>query len=378
MIGFDVEAEQAELIYLVRDLVQAKITPFSLEMDLKGDDDFDWSFVKLLAEHNLLAPIVPRKYGGRNLNYVTMALLIEEIATGCAGLAGCMIGILHAISPIIIGGTEKQKNDYLPIMVTPEPVLAAFALTEPTGGSDLQAIYTNAKHEKGTYVLNGVKDYVVNGSIAKFVNVCCSTRMEYSRYGLRFFIVPDNQINVKHIINTLGIKYAKASQLVFDNTRIPEDNAIGSEGSGYLLLTQTLDIGRAMVGAMLVGIARAAYNLALKYSRERHQFKKPIFSYQGVSFPLVEMATSIDAARLMVWKACYLIDQGKDCTKASSMAKIFASQVAQEVTSKAIDIMGAKGYTTDNLLNVYYRDAKLGSILEGTTNIQKMIIASLL
>lgn len=378
MIGFQPNKEQMNLIEEVRSMVETKIAPLALEMDRRGDQTFDWHFIKILAEHNLIAPSVPPEFGGRGLSYLSLAMVIEEIAAGCAGLAACIVGVVHAITPILIAGTHEQKAAFLTRLTQGQPVLASFALTEPQGGSDLASVKTKAQKAEKGFLLNGTKDYIVNGAVANFITTCAQTKPEYGRAGLRFFIVPKEGTKVLRIRNKMGIRYANTAQIEFNNTFVPEEYVLGKEGSGYLLLTQTLDCGRALVGAVEVGVARAAYDLALKHSRERYQFGKPIFDNQGVSFPLVEMATMIDAARLLVWRACWLMDQNDDYTKESSMAKVFASEVAQEVTSKAIDILGAQGYANDSLLNMYFRDAKVGSIVEGTNNIQKMTIASLL
>ena len=378
MIWFQPSREQLELVKEVRVLIEKEIAPFALEMDARGDNDFDGRFIELLAQYNLIAPTVPKEFGGRGLSYLSMAMVVEEIAAGCAGLAACIVGVMHAITPILIAGTEKQKRTYLSLLTKGQPVLASFALTEPYGGSDLTSLKTSAKKLDKDYVLNGTKDYIVNGAVAEFVTACAQVRPEYGRGGLQFLLVPGKDIKVSRVRNKMGIRYANTAQIIFDNTSVKEENVLGQEGSGYLLLTQTLDYGRALVGAVEVGIARAAYELALKYAREREQFGRPIFANQGISFPLVEMATIIDAARLLVWRACWLMDQNDDYSKESSMAKVFASEMAQKVTSKAIDIMGAAGYSSDGLLSMYYRDAKVGSIVEGTNNIQKMTIASLL
>lgn len=378
MIGFQMSKDQTELIAMVKELVEKKIAPQAIEMDARGDDTFDWRLAEILAQHNLIAPVIPRAYGGRGLDFQTFAMVIEEIAAGSAGLAACMVGVMHAITPIILAGSESQKERLLPPLTLPVPALAAFALTEPKGGSDIERLSTIAQLKGEDYILNGSKDYIVNGSVARFITVCATTNPRSGRAGLRFFVVPGEEIKNKITRNKLGIKYTNTAQLMFDGNSVPSDNVIGNEGSGYPLLTQTLDYGRALVGAIEVGIARAAFQIALEYARERHQFGRPIFSNQGISFPLTEMATRIDAARLMVWRACCLMDQEDDYTKESSMAKLFASEVAQIVTSKAIDVMGAAGYTATNLLGIYFRDAKVGSIVEGTNNIQKMTIASLL
>jgi len=378
LIGFSLTPGQTELAAEVKDIADRHIIPRALEMDRRGDDSFDWSLVELLAAHNLLAPHIPAEYGGRGLGFLDLALIIEEISRGCAGLAACMAGELHATIPIIFGGSKKQKKRFLPPLVNKQPALAAFALTEPKGGSDVKQLTTSVSNQSNETFVNGTKDYIVNGAVSSFVNACASSETDRSRSSFRFVLVPGEQVKVARIRNKMGIKYCNTAQLHFDNCRVPKENLIGTDGSGYLLLSQTLDCGRALIGAIEVGIARAAYEMVLDFAQHRTQFGRPIFYHQGVSFPLVEMATLIDAARLMVWRACWAIDQGEDFSKASSMARYYASKVAQQVTSEAINITGAAGYTSDNLLNVYFRDSKVGSIVGGTDNVQKMVISSML
>ncbi len=376
MISFQMSKEQSKQVKLVQELAVEKIAPLALEMD-QVDGEFNWHFVNLLAKQNLIAPIIPQKHGGRGLNYLTLAMLIEEIAAACAGLAAAMVGTMHAILPIMIAGTTQQKETFLPLLTGKPPALASFALTEPHGGSDIENLHTMANYNSETITLNGVKDYVINGAVANFITVCANSNPS-ARRGFQLFVVPADKVKVNLIRNTMGIKYANTAQITLDNVELGEELAIGNRDSGYLLLSHTLDIGRALIAAIEVGIARAAYQLVLDYARERHQFGRPIFSNQGISFPLTTMATSIEAARLMVWRACDLIDKEGDFTLASSMAKMHASEVAQSVTAGAIDIIGAAAYDTNHIANVYFRDAKVCSIVGGTNNIQKMIISSLL
>lgn len=378
MIGFSMTEKQMELVDRVRSLLREEIYPTVLAMDQKNDQTFDWSYIRVLARHNLIAPLIPKEYGGLGLDHVTTALLIEEIAAVCAGLAACMVGTMHGLLPIMLAGSEEQKRRLLPQFVDSEaPSLASFALTEPKGGSDIERLETTAQFRDGCYYLQGIKDYVINGAVSNFVTVCANGGKN-RRAACQFFVVPREQITVSKNRKTLGIRYANTARLHFQNACVSNNNLVGDADGAYLLLNHTLDLGRPLIGAIEVGIARAAYELVLDYAQEREQFGRPIFSNQGVSFPLVRMATSIDAARFMVWRACSLIDQEGDYTKASSMAKLFASEAGQSVTARAIDIMGAFGYTEESLLNVYFRDAKVCSIVGGTDNVQQMIIASLL
>ncbi len=376
MISFQMSKEQSKQVKLVQKIASEQIAPLALKMD-QADSKFDWHFINLLAEHNLIAPIIPLENGGQGLSYLTLALLIEEIAAACAGLAATMVGTMHAILPIIIAGTKQQKETFLPLLTGKEAALASFALTEPHGGSDIENLHTSADYKNKTIILNGIKDYVINGAIASFVTICANSNPVAKR-SFQFFIVPSAKIKVNQIRNTMGIKYANTAQISFDNIELGNESAIGDRDSGYLLLSHTLDIGRTLIAAIEVGIARAAYQLVINYARERQQFGRAIYSNQGVSFPITTMATSIEAARLMVWRACDLIDKEEDFTLASSMAKMYASEVAQSVTTNAIDIIGAAAYDTNHIANVYFRDAKVCSIVGGTNNIQKMIISSLL
>lgn len=378
MIAFQMSREQIELISLVRDVLKREVEPLVMEMDRREQQDFDWWPVESLSRINMVAPNVPRKYGGRGLDFLTTALIIEEVAAVCAGLAACMVGTTHALLPILVGGNEQQKQRFLAPLTSSKPGLASFALTEPKGGSDIQRLDTVCQLAGDDYVLNGVKDYVINGAVAEFVTVCTSAEQDSRRASYQFVVVPRNRVKTITNRKTLGIRYSNTAQLVFENALVTTDEILGNPDTGYLLLSQTLDCGRALIGAIQVGIARAAYELILSYARAREQFGRPIFSNQGISFPLVEMATAIDAARFMVWRACYLMDQDGDYTRASSMARLYASKVVQMVTAQAIDIMGAAGYTDDSLLGIYFRDAKVCSIVGGTDNVQKMIIASLL
>ncbi|NLW43910.1 MAG: acyl-CoA dehydrogenase [Syntrophomonadaceae bacterium] len=382
MIGFDLTREQKRLVEKARALVREEIIPRALEIDAQGDDRFDWSFAELLAKHNLLCPTIPREYGGLELNHLTTALLLEEIAQGCAGVATVLNTNIHAASPIVLAGTREQKEAFLPLLTSSQPALAAFALTEPSAGSDVGAISSLAEPDGDEYVITGTKDYILNASVASFFTVFACVTPIRNRASLRAFIIPASTpgLTLGRVRNKVGIRYANTSEVLLDGVRVSAYSMVGGNrsGSGYLLLTQTLDRGRALVGAVAVGIAQAAYNLALNHARTRIQFGKPIVKYQAVSFALAEMATKIELARLMTWKACWLIDRDQDHTTASSMAKWYASEVALEAASKAVEILGAGGYMANTLADKYSRDARVLATVEGTNNIQKAIIASLL
>lgn len=377
MVNFSLSCAQENLIEEMRYVATERIVPVIRELD-ERDDDFDFRPVQALAEHNLLTPIIPRAYGGRGLDYFTTALLLEELGATCAGVATVVAANIHAAGPIILAGTKQQKTTFLPPLASPEPHLAAFALTEPDAGSDIGSLATMATYEQGVWKVNGVKDFIINGGIAHFTTVFATTDLQNKRAGMIALVLPAGVpgLEVGAVRNKMGIRYARTVQLVMKNAMIPDELVIGRKGSAYLLLMQTFDRGRALAGAVGVGIARAAFEYALRYSKERHQFGRPVFSQQAISFTLAELQTKIESARLLVWKACWLIDNDLDYTMASSMAKIAGSQVAQEATAAAMDILGGKGYLKDCPVEKLLRDARVLSLIEGTNHIQKAIIAT--
>ncbi|MCL6611092.1 MAG: acyl-CoA dehydrogenase family protein [Peptococcaceae bacterium] len=388
MPDFSLTRDQESLLEELRELVGRKIAPASLELDRAGDDRFDFSLAGFLAGLNLLTPTVPREYGGRGLDYFTTALVLEEVSAGCAGLAAVVTANIHAASPIILGGTDHQKEAFLPRLTRPDPNLAAFALTESSSGSDIGAMQSFASpvrkdgraNSTGQWVINGSKDYVINGGVAEFIVLFAATDPKNKKGGMMAFVVPSGTpgMSVESVRNKMGIRYANTVRLVFDDLKLDGNYVIGRPGSAYLLLMQTFDRGRSLAGAIGVGIARAAYECALKYSKERVQFGRPVYSNQGVSFTLAELATKIEAARMLVWKACWLIDRDLDYTMASSMAKIAGSKVAVEAASAAMEICGGGGYLVGHPVEKYLRDARVLPIIEGTDHIQKAVIASLL
>jgi alkylation response protein AidB-like acyl-CoA dehydrogenase len=267
MIGFELSKEQNKLVKEIRGLVQGEIAPRSLEMDRRGDESFDWSLVNILARHNLTCPIIPQKFGGLGLNYLTTALVLEEIAKGCAGLSAVINTNMHAVSPILAVSSSNQQETFLPIMAGTKPGLASFALTEPNAGSDVSSISTLAEIDNNGYLIHGVKDYVLNASVASFFVIFTTISPFQGRASLRAFIVPSSTpgLSIGRTRRKAGIRYSNTSEVILNHVRITNDGVLGgdSSGSGYLILTQALDRGRALVGAASVGIAQAAYELTL-------------------------------------------------------------------------------------------------------------------
>ena len=376
-MDFSLNTRQKELVEMVRELVNSEIKPYLVSSSASG---FDWELIRQLAVHNLVCPTVPEEYGGRGLDRLTMALLMEEIAAAHPGVAAVIAATLHAVEPILLAGSNTQKEKFLPELTGKDAGLAAFALTEASGGSDLSIMRTCAVRKGQGFYLNGSKDYVINAPIASWIAVIGATSMEQKKASMRVFLLEQNSkgFSIVRQRETSGLDYAPIGEISFENVFIEEDNVIKGQkaGSGYLLLTQTFDRGRAMVGAISVGIARAALETALEFAENRVQFGTSIKNHQAVAFSLADMATRVEMARLMTYKACWLIDQGGDYCKASAMAKVVSSEIAQQVTCAAADILGARGYEKGSLIEQLVRDARVLSTIEGTNNIQRAVIAS--
>ncbi|WP_027365312.1 acyl-CoA dehydrogenase family protein [Desulfotruncus alcoholivorax] len=378
MADFNLSPEQEQLLEEFRDIALHKIAPMAAELDEAGDGRFDFGPVRVLAEHNFLTPTIPCEYGGRGLDYFTTSLLLEELAAACAGVATVVTANIHAASPIVLAGTGQQKKTYLPLLASRKAHLAALALTEPEAGSDIASISTLAVKNNGFWNISGTKEFVINGGVASFTTLFATTGPDKKRSGMIAFVLPAGIPGLKEgaVRHKLGIRYVRTTQLVLDRVHVPDEMVIGSQGSAYLLLMQTFDRGRALAGAVGVGLARAAYEFALEFSKKRHQFGRPVFDQQAVAFNLADLLVKIEAARLLVWKACWLIDNDLDYTMLSSMAKLAGSSVAQEAAAAAMDICGGRGYLKGCPVEKYLRDARVMSLIEGTNNIQKAVIAS--
>lgn len=381
-MDFSLNTKQTELIHTVRDLAENEIKPYARAHDFSQDESFDWYLVRKLGEHNLVCPTLPQEYGGLELDIFTTALIVEEIAAACPGLAAIIDANVHAVGPLLLAGSSQQKDRFFPLLTGTQSGLAAFALTEPSGGSDLDSMTTFAEKMKEGFVVNGKKDYILNAPEAELICLFAATDRMQKKSSMRCLMVPRHTPGVKisgpHRMAALD--YAQTAEIVFENVEL-EPGLVIKEGepySGYLLLNQTFDIGRVLVGATAVGIARAAYELAHEHAETRFQFGKKIKQHQAVGHALVEMATKIEMARLMTYKACWLIDNKDDYTMASTMAKLSASIVAQEVTGIAADILGARAFEKRSFMEELLRDARIMSIIEGANNIQRNIMASML
>ncbi|MGE5371260.1 MAG: acyl-CoA dehydrogenase family protein [Solirubrobacterales bacterium] len=379
MVSFELTQKQNQLIEEIRTLAPAMESQ-ALQLDEAGDDRFDFSLVNILARENLLTPTVAVEYGGRGIDAFTCALYMEEIGAVCAGLATVVSYNLHAASFIDLFGSQEQKQYYLPRLTQKKPCLAAIAATEPGAGSDIGAMTASAKLDDGQYVINGTKEYLVNGTVADFIICFATLDPSRARSTMAAFLVPGSAdgLEVAQIRRKMGIRYAHTCQMRLNNLAVPARNLLGEVGSGYLMVTQEIDRSKVLIGATGVGLARSAFEKALAYARERRQFGRSIYENQALSFTFAKMAAQIEAARLLVWKACWLIDRNDESTMASSMAKIAGTTAAVDVVGEALDIMGGYGYIKGNSIEKLYRDAKILPTLEGTNDIHNAVITSLL
>jgi alkylation response protein AidB-like acyl-CoA dehydrogenase len=379
MIDFRLSEEQMAMQKMARDFAQREIKPIAAQLDQDPEHRFNWDIMKKLAENDFLRLAIPEEYGGLGLDRVTLALIFEELAVGCAGISIAAVGNTVVPFPIMTFGTEEQKRRFLsPLCDRQVPRLCAYALTEPGAGSDITALSTTARLEGDEYVLNGTKCFITNAGVASLYLLFASTDRSQGPKGLSAFLLPGDTpgLSIGKIEDKMGQRAAQNAEVILEEARIPKENLLGKEGDGFKIIMRSLDEARPIyTGAISVGLARAAYEEALRYSKQRVQFGSPIFAQQAVSFKLADMATLIETARLLVWKACWLVDNNLPFTKEASMAKFFCSDVAMKVTNDAVQILGGYGYMKDFPVEKFMRDAKIMQIFEGTNEIQHMIIA---
>lgn len=340
------------------------------------DHIFPSEIIKELGELGFMGHFVPQEYGGSGFDYLSYAISIEEISKACAS-TGIIVSVNNSLvcSPLIDFGTEEQKQKYLPNLCNGTH-LGCFALSEPEAGSDASSIRTTAVTDGDNYILNGTKNWITNGAEADIAIVFAKTEKNLKSKGISAFIVnmKSEGISIGKAEQKLGIKASSTTQIIFDNHKIPAANLLGNEGDGFKIAMKTLDGGRIGVAAQAVGIAQAALEASAKYSKERKSFGNTISNLQGIQFMIADMATRIEASRLLTWTAASLKDNNKKYTKHSSMAKLYASETAMWVTTKAIQIHGGNGYTTDYPVERHFRDAKVTEIYEGTSEIQRLVI----
>ena len=373
-MDFALNEDQLELQEMVREFVDKEITPFAGEMDRNNEAMPD--LMEKAADMGLLNLIVPEEYGGPGLDSVTVAMIYEELGKGCAGIATSMAANSLASYPILLSGSEEQKVEHCNLLN--EGGLAAFALTEPNAGSDAGGVATTAVKDGDNYILNGTKAFITNAGVADTFLVFANTRKSGGIRGLTAFIVPKGTpgFKVGKKEDKMGIRPSNTCELILQDVVIPVKNRVGREGEGFRIAMTTLDSARPFVGAVSVGLAQAALDVSVKYAKERKQFGQPIASFQMIQAMVADMAIKVETARLMVQKVCWMRDQGMNFTKEAAMAKCYAADVAMQVTTDAVQIMGGYGYSREYPVEKMMRDAKIMQIYEGTNQIQRLVIAN--
>ena len=374
-MDFSLTEDQKMLKTMLRDFARKELEPVAAQID--ETNEFPDEQFKKIAELGLMGLTIPEAYSGSGKGITEFCLAIEELVQACAAVSSIFrISLSLAVSPIRLFGTDEQKRKFLPPHARGEK-LACFALTESGAGSDPASLQTTAVRQGDNYVLNGNKLFISLGSEADFAVVFASVDRSLRHKGITAFIVergtPGFSIG-KHE-RKMGMHGVSSTELIFENCIVPAKNRLGEEGRGFRIALEALDESRVTVGAEAVGIAQAAFDAALNYAKEREQFGQPIAKFQAIQWMLADMATQIEAARLLTYKAAYLQDHGLPYIKEAAMAKLFASEVSSFVTNKAIQIHGGYGYTKDYPLERYLRDAKVTEIYEGTSEMMRMTIA---
>lgn len=375
MVDFSLTKEQQAIVEKYRDFAENVIVPVRAKYDLSGE--FPWEVVKKAYDAGLMNSQIPKKFGGEGLNIFDAQLGSEELGAACAGIGISIDANMLALTPWVIAATEEQLKKFMGEIVE-EKAAVAYCLTEPNAGSDVAGIKSNAILKGDKYILNGHKRFITNGEVSKYLTVFAQADPERGARSLSCFIVPTDAPGVEIVsrLDKMGQRGSVQSEIKFHDVEIPKGNILGREGEGFLIGMKTFDRTRTGVAALSVGIARSAYEISKDWAKNRIQFGKPVTANQGVSFMLAEMATKVELARLMTWKAAWYYEQGlKTPGTYSAMAKYYASDVAMEVTTDAVQVMGGDGYTRSFGVEKMMRDAKLCQIYEGTNQVQRLVIS---
>jgi butyryl-CoA dehydrogenase len=336
--------------------------------------------IKQLGEMGIMGVVYPEEYNGAGMDYISYAIAVEELSRGGAS-TGVTVSAHNSLclSPIYYFGTEEQKKKYLPKLCSGEHI-GCFGITEPGAGSDASGTATRAEHKNGKYILNGTKSFITNGGVASVAVVMAKTSKDAGHKGLSMFIVEKGTpgFSVGKIEDKMGILSSSTTELVFEDCEIPEENLLGKEGQGFKIAMHTLDGGRVGIAAQALGISQAAMEEAIAYSKIRKQFDKPIAEFQAIQWMIADMATEIEAARLLTYQAADMMNSGdrQKYSKYCAMAKLFASETSHRVTHKALQIFGGYGYTTEYPMERYCRDARITEIYEGTSEIMRLVISA--
>ncbi len=374
-MDFNLSEEELAIQQTVREFAEKEIAPSARERDEKSE--FPFEIIKKLGKLGICGVCAPPEYGGAGMSYLSYAIIIEELAKVDASVA-VIISVTNTLASIPLRrfGTKEQMRKFLTALSSGEK-LGAYSLSEPQAGSDASNLACVAVRDGEEYILNGVKNFVTNGSSADLIIVFAVTDREKGSKGLSTFIVEKNSpgLSIGKVEKKLGIRSSDTVELIFKDCKIPVFNRIGEEGEGFKIALTTLDYGRVGIGAQALGIAQGAMDSAIVYSQKREQFGKTINKFQAIQFKIAEMAMEIDAARLLLYRAALKQDSGENFTKESAMAKLFASQTAMKTANQAVQIFGGYGYMREYEIERFMRDAKITEIYEGTSEIQKIVIA---
>ena len=374
MVDFTLTDEQKDMREMAHDFAEKEIRPVAWEYDKDGT--WPQEIIEKAWELGIMNSHLPEEYGGPGLDYLTGALIEEELGWGCSGIGTSISCNGLATAPIMLGGSEELKQKYLG-MLSEEPKLASFCLTEPDAGSDVSGMRTTAVKKGNEWVINGTKCFITNGGHASYYTVYAKTDKEAGHRGISAFVVDRDLdgVTVDKKEDKLGQRASETATISFNDVAIPAENLLAEENKGFKLAMMTLDRTRPGVAAMAVGIARAAFEFARDYSKERVQFGVPIAMHQAIQFMIADMATKIEASRLLTWQGAALLDQGKRNTLESSHAKRFAADTAMEVTVDAVQVYGGYGFIKEYPVEKLMRDAKILQIYEGTAQVQRIVIA---
>jgi len=374
-MDFNLTSDQKLFQKTIREFCEKEIEPIASKID--KEEYFPKDLYKKMGRMGLMGMTVPQKYGGAGIDKVSYMIALEEISRFC-GSTGIIVEAHNSlgIGYIYERGNEEQRKRYLP-KFTNGKAIAALAITEPNAGSDVASLQTNAVPDGDEWVLNGAKQFITSGNIAGVTIVMAKTDKTKGVKGISAFIVEKDTpgFKVGQLEDKLGLRGSRTAELIFEDCRVPNENMLGEKDLGFIGVMNTLDRGRTAVGAMSVGIARGALEDSLEYAKQREQFGRAICKFQAIQWKIADMATEIDAARLLVHRAAFLEDQGLPFSKEAAIAKLFASEMAMRATRNAIQIFGGYGYTKDYPVERYFRDVKLCEIGEGTSEVQRIVIA---
>jgi alkylation response protein AidB-like acyl-CoA dehydrogenase len=374
-MNFELTSEQEMVRRTIREFAEEEVAPGATERDM--NKEFPVEIFKKLGNMGMMGLPFPEEYGGGGADTISFAIVTEELSRAC-GSTGITYSAHISLggAPLHLFGTEEQKEKYL-VPICKGESLGAFGLTEPNAGSDAGGTRTTAVEHNGQYIINGNKCFITNASYARHVALTAVTGETNGKKEISAIMVPTNSKGFSIIDNyeKMGLNASNTTELILQDVHVPVENLLGKRGEGFRQFLVTLDGGRIGIGAMAVGIAQAAYEKALQYSRERKQFGTSISSFQAIQFKLADMALKIELARNMVFKAAWLKDQGRPFTKEASMCKLYASEICSEIANQAVQIHGGYGYMKDYQVERYLRDGKLTEIGEGTSEIQRMVIA---